>query len=457
METDADLPEWLRDAGLPNMAAQEAGEIPAGEPQDAGVPESGVTESPGEQGDLPPAASPAPPPDDQKTTHEPDLEAAALPGWLQSMRTDEGQPPEAAPSPEEAGPLAGLTGLLSADQGTSHLPGQATRPLHLKITANQRLHADLLHNLVEMEGQARPLPKRPALASQQIQRWIIAVVLILAVLWPVLMDGNPAVLDAYTEEAAELNRLVSQLSPDAKVLVAFDYEPAFAPEMEAAAAPVMDHLMLRGASLTIVSTTPTGPVLAERFLNKTLAGHQYTGGVQYINLGFIPGGAAGLLSLVEAPQRTVPYTIDGVAAWETSAAPALPPLQGVRSFEDFSMVLVLVDDPDLARIWIEQASPRQADEAKHTILTMVSSAQAEPLLNPYYLSNPRQLHGFAAGLRGGAAYARMTGRESGVQDYWDAFGVGLFVMAIILVIGAVLHASTLPGQAPAVEKDEEMP
>jgi hypothetical protein len=459
VEPASSLPDWLRELGLTDPASQEAGEIEQAKPLDAAGLESTSPGEPAEQEDLTAEASPDTPIGEEHTPSEPVLfEDTAPPGGQPPVLSDEGGSPEPAPDQEEAGPLAGLAGLLSADSSQSRLPGQATRPLHLKITANQRLHADLLRSLVEMEGQPRPLPKHPKLSSQRAQRWVIALVLILAVLWPLMKQGSPASLEtAYTEEVAELNRLVSQLSPEAKVLVAFDYEPAFAPEIEAAAAPVLDHLMLQGASLAFVSTTPLGPVLAERFMEGPLAIHQYTRGDQYINLGFIPGGAAGLLSLVESPKSTVPYTIEGVAAWGTDQAPALPPLEGVHSLEDFSLVLVLVDDPDLARVWIEQVSPRQGEQVNPITLVMVTSAQAEALLQPYYQSNPRQLHGFASGLRGGVAYTLMTGRERGIQEYWDAFGVGLFVIAVVLVIGAVLHASTLPAQTTPAEKGEGRP
>jgi hypothetical protein len=446
-ETPADLPGWLRDLGQPDKPEQRAG----------GSPESAGEQPAGEQGrgEEIPEEPDIPAPSEEEPRPEAEPEQADLPGWLQRASQDAEPASQEAVQPEDTGPLAGLTGLLLAEQGLSRLPGQATRPLHLKVSANQRLHADLLRSLLEEEGQARPVPKRPVPTSQRIQRWLIALVLILAVLWPVLRGGRPAALDTYNEEAAELNRLVSQLPPNARVLLACDYEPAFSAEIEAAAAPVLDHLLLRGATLAIVSTTPTGPVLAERYLHSFQDRHPLASGVQYVNLGFIPGGAAGLLSLVEMPARTVPYTIDGVAAWGTADSPALPPLQGVGSFEDFSLVLVLVDDPDLARAWIEQVAPRLASGESTTALTMVASAQAEPLLTPYYLGEPRLLHGFIAGLRGGVAYARMTGREGLAQDYWQAFEVGVFVMASILVVGAVLHATTLSGQAPAAGKREE--
>jgi hypothetical protein len=276
----------------------------------------------------------------------------------------------------------------------------------------------------------------------------------LSVLWPLLTGSQRTQLPGYTEEAAEVNRLINQLPTSARVLLAFEYDPGLSAEMDTVAAPVLDHLMLRGAYLSVVSTSPTGPILAERFLKNIMALHNYRSGIQYVNLGFIPGGPAGLLSFVENPPRALPETLDGFAAWESPAHPALPPLQGVQDILDFSMILIIVDNPDTARMWVEQLQPKLSAAQSLTPIVMVTSAQIEPLVQPYYESDPRQVDGYVAGLRGGAAYARLTGRGGLPRLYWDAFGVGVFVAAVLLIVGGVLniYSVALP---PSTQKKSE--
>jgi hypothetical protein len=228
------------------------------------------------------------------------------------------------------------------------------------------------------------------------------------------------------------------LPPGAQILAVFDYQPGLSGEMDAAAEAVVDHLMLRGAPLALVATSPTGPMLAERFLAQIAASHGYTRNEQYVNLGFLAGGPTGLLSFVQHPQRTLPYTLDGVNAWEI---PGLSPLAGINRVSDFGLVLVLTDDPFFARAWVEQVQPFLGDGAgRVTPLVMVLSAQSEPLVRPYYEASPRQVQGLVVGLRGGAAYNRLTGREGLANAYWSAFSTGQSVAAVIVILGGLYGA-----------------
>lgn len=60
-----------------------------------------------------------------------------------------------------------------------------------------------------------------------------------------------------------------------------------------------------------------------------------------------------------------------------------------------------------------------------------------------------------AGLRGGASYARLNGREELVRSYWDSFGVGLF-MAVLLMLVAGLIYSTYPLLTRPSKPDSEV-
>jgi hypothetical protein len=378
---------------------------------------------------------------------EPDLTPAELPDWLESMRPVETATPvareEDADALEIAGPLAGLSGVLAAEPGVTRHQKDSVYLPKLQLTSEQRAHINLLKELVTGEGKPSPIPKQSVISSQNILRWAIALVLIIAILWPAIITEQQVPLPTFSQETRDVNSLINNLPEQARLLVAFDYQPGLAAEMDSTAAAVMDHLMLRGAYLTLVSTSPTGPLVAERFLSQTQSTHSYSKGEQYINMGYIPGGAAGLLSMAVSPQRTIPYTTDGVAAWATSDHNALPPLEGIAGVADFSMVLVIVDDPDVARAWVEQVQPYLDSDAEETPLVMVVSAQAEPLIRPYYQATPKQLQGIVSGMRGGASYDRLTGRESLPSKYWDAFSTGLSMAAVLIAVGGVVNAASV--------------
>lgn len=455
-----DLPDWILEVG------EEAEQIPQRQ-EDAFPPSAEVTQ--GEIGleeigqpepeqswsgmDFPQAEPQVLP------SAEPGLEPASVPDWLESMRPILlGVPSPVSSQPvepvESTGPLAGLRGVLAADALLSRSHGPATRPTKLRVSANQLVHVDLLKELVESEGKAQPLSQKRAISSEHVLRWGIALALCLAVLWSILSPGQPAPLPIYQEETAELNRLIEQLPTDGRVLVAFDYQPGLFAELDTAAYAVIDHLMGQGAYLTLVSSTTMGPILAERFVEGMPSTHQYTAGVQYVNLGYIPGGTAGLVSLIGNLPRTLPYTIEGEVAWGSGSQPRLPPLEGIENIGDYALILVLVDDPDVARAWVEQLTPLFSGSFTQGSLGMVTSAQLEPVVRPYFDANPRQVHGFVAGLRGGASYARLNGRDNSERSFWDPFGMGLVVAVLLMLVGALFY-STYPMLArPAKPKSE---
>lgn len=372
---------------------------------------------------------------------EPEISRAEIPSWLESMRPVEDAAPLAPVEEEDeqqvesAGPLAGLRGVLSAEPDIARVQKPPAYSIKLHVTENQHSHADLLKTMLAEEGQPQPIAGPAMISPQHLLRAVIGLLLIVAVSWPVLTGTQQAPLPTFAPETAAVNRLISQLPNQARVLTSFDYEPGLTGEMDAAAAAVVDHLMLRGAYLTLVSTSPTGPIVAERFLSNTQSEHNYNRLEHYINLGFISGGPAGLLSFAATPQRIMPYTLDGNFAWGEN----LPPLQGIERLADFDMVLVITDNPNVARIWVEQVQPYLVSGESMVPLVMVTSAQAEPLVRPYYQGASSQVQGIVSGLQGGGAYALLTGRGGLVRQYWDAFSLGLWVAAVLVVSGGVIN------------------
>ena len=212
-------------------------------------------------------------------------------------------------------------------------------------------------------------------------------------------------------------------------MIAFDYQPASAGELHSAAASVVDHLMEKDTNLTLLSTEPTGPALAEYFLETTQARHGYLHTQQYINLGFLPGGSAGLLSFIVAPEQIIPLAFDGSNAWGS------PPLENVSSIQDFAMILVITDDPNTAKIWIEQVGTVLTD----TSLTMVVSAQVEPLIQPYFRSSPQLVSGYVSGVIDSINYEGITQRPNLATERWLPFNIGIIISVSTIFIGGLAN------------------
>jgi len=160
----------------------------------------------------------------------------------------------------------------------------------------------------------------------------------------------------------------------------------------------------------------------------TQSGHNYQDGQQMLNLGYLPGGAAGVLGFAKSPQKTVPVAVDGSPAWVS------PALQGVNNISDFAAVILLSDDGENARIWIEQL---EADNSLgNTSFIVVSSGQSGPMILPYVQSG--QVDGIVTGLDNDASIEQFNGGRPGLaRGYWDAYGFGLLAAVAIIVIGTI--------------------
>jgi hypothetical protein len=321
--------------------------------------------------------------------------------------------------------LAGLSDVLPAEPDIIHFGTRSVPVTGFQISTAQKNYAKMLKSMVEEETGAPPVIRRQVALPQQFLRWVIAVLIMLVVFAGVWINaaGFDLPIDYAmpnsvipVEERAVIP-LMEGLDQNSQVLLAFDYQPGYSGEIEAAAEAVLHHLFLRGAKVSIISTQATGPDIAARFLQTKLS---ITQG-QYTDLGYLTGGAAGLANFAAAP----------------TAAVANSPVQDIRQY---AMVLVITDDPDLARTWIEQVQTRldPNQNGTGTPLVMVLSAQAEPLIYPFFQSNPKQVSGIVAGVVGGAIYEhQVTGISGTAEGYWFTYNLTMQI-AVVLIAGISL-------------------
>ncbi len=172
-----------------------------------------------------------------------------------------------------------------------------------------------------------------------------------------------------------------------------------------------------------------------------LAERNYQRGKQYIDLGYLPGGLAGVYDFAQNPIAVMPLDVDGSQVWQTA------PLQGVTHFSDFAAIIILTDSAEAGRVWIEQAGPLRGTAP----LVIVSSSQAGPMLMPYVASG--QVNGLINGLNDASKVEQANGQPGLARVYWDAYSVGLLLAAMMILLGGLWN---LVGglQARHTEKEE---
>jgi len=184
-------------------------------------------------------------------------------------------------------------------------------------------------------------------------------------------------------------------------------------------------------------------MLAERLITGPLAGHGYQKSVQYLNLGYLPGGQMGIRAFAQNPRVTSPMDTTFTSAWTGT------PLEGITSLSQFSAIVLITDDADSARTWIEQTQSVRGSIP----FVVVSSAQAAPMIQPYFASG--QISGQVAGLYGGAIFEQYNnGRPGTAAAYWDSYSLGM-LLAMALILGGGLWNLFLGLRDRTSERDLE--
>lgn len=362
---------------------------------------------------------------------EEEVEPAVLPAWMQNLRPIETPLQSSSAASEETvreGPLAGIEGaLVGANLGAAfEKPAMYTNKV--QITDRQSLRAELLLNLLSEPGEVKTTEETKKPARSKWLKWatsLIMLVILFAVL--VLAPGTSLLPAIFPPETANAYRLVSELSSDKPVLIAADFEAGLSGEVGFAAQSLLEHLMLRNIPLAVLSTNSVGSTLMNEMLAKSQGlVSSYDASTQVVNFGYLAGASIGMQGLTSDLRAALPYDQNLEQAWTH------PVLQNVKSLADLGALVVVTDDADTGRYWIEQVQPA----LNGVPLILVTSAQAAPMLQPYYASG--QASAVVSGISGGSAYEQMMKLPGNSSYFFGAYQVMVLAVAAMLLVGGLV-------------------
>lgn len=364
----------------------------------------------------------------QPSPEEPAADASSAQPWLQpDFAGEDDVPPEldedvdagiadTTDIPVAAGRLvSGIQGLIEPIR-VATVPGEGNGEPPIPEAAVEVLDADRLRRMRALmteepllaagsfgaTSQASSLPSR-----RHVSLWIPWVFLVIgmAVAIPVFLQVTrttgtalawPGVRAAYAA--------IESLPPQATVQVFWAYDPATAGELDLLSAPIVRHLLDKGARLRIVSLLPNGPATARRLLaavhDEPSQIRKGTGDAPVDLPRFLPGGVMVLPALGQ---------------------------------EHADLAVVFAAQAEDAQAWLEQVAPRN-----HVPIVAATGAGADPLLRPYLASG--QLTGLVSGYDGAATYTSMLdelptrAREQQLQI--QLVGQNLATVAFLLLIVA---------------------
>lgn len=284
-------------------------------------------------------------------------------------------------------------------------------PQALNLTREESDQADLLSTIITDEKADHPVARRTYKVGVQWLNMLFLLILVVGISLALFTGGTAGLAQPQLSTGgAALMAWVDDLPEDADLLLVFDYQPAYASEMSLVAEPILTSLTGRTGRVTVASSVASGPLLADELLTGA--------GLTYTDIGYFPMASYGAFGVAT-----------GLSTGQM--APGLPKPAQAMLGRGYDAVLVLSDNFEGAQTWIEQITAR----APETSLGVLATSQAAPLLQPYFESG--QIVGVLSGFSDAVALGDLSDSESSLGPRWRAYQVGVLILMVALILGAV--------------------
>lgn len=314
-----------------------------------------------------------------------------------------------------------LPGVSQAIPAAAVRPGQPGLTSEVVINQGQRDKINLLRTLVAADDEksaidrtlesledeagligATPVVKTRPRRRFKIDRLLIAVLLAAAVILPFVVPvariGNlpPAQFKAGSRQQMALDRL-QRLQAGDLALIAVEYGPTGAGELDSLLEALLRHVFIRGARPIVTGSNPVGLLHARQIVEEIGAesgflaaigrqGQPLVANLDYYVTRYLAGEAVGLRDFSQNLPVVLATDIQG-----------LPTNLSLQSITDIKLVAVVAERGDDVRNWAEQVIA-----AGRLPLVIAASASAGPLAEPYVA--PNSSNGLLVGYRDAYTY-----------------------------------------------------
>lgn len=338
-----------------------------------------------------------------------------------------------APADIPGDPLEGIESPLPIEASLT-LPHRATATGRVSTVETDRYDAELFGQIASERASLREARHAVAQPKERVlPRWgrtVLYAFVLLAALVPRLTGMQTATWIQPRECVATTVRALDVLDENSTVLVAVEYGPTYAGELNPLALAALRHLARRNVRTVALCTQASGVGIAEGlFARITEETSDYAYGERHAILGYVLGQNVALRMLSAPLSQT--FVTDHVAHLSLSE---LPVTRGLNSIRDFDAIVVLADDANIVRQWIEQVGERS-----EVALYALVSAKAEPALVPY--TSSKQLAGLIGGAIGAAEYEVAVGGLKQATRSMDAYVALFLVLLCAVAISNVVQVS----------------
>lgn len=369
----------------------------------------------------------------------------------------------------DSGPLAGVTGGLSiAPQATAL--GELSAITQLTVSDYQAERITLLEGVLDLAEQRRralgldedaealeaPTPTQQRRHTRaRFDRFLISIILLAVMIGPFVTDALHVAEDAdksaFSAQQQAIPEAVNTIQPGDYVLVAFEFGPTSAGELNTLAEAVLRDILSRRGVPIILSTNPLGTINARRVIENLADDIALLDAVErdaplrsredYVLLPYVSGGIVGIRGLIRNEQI-------GAAIFATDADGEKTELDfGAIDPTDFAFVVVAGGGIEDIRNWAEQFDVPGLP--KYALMT----AGAEPLATSYVRDAEAGYQGYLAGYRDTYRYNQLRNsrtREAfempddvDIPDpeisQWHSMALGAIVASGLIGLGAVFN------------------
>jgi len=197
---------------------------------------------------------------------------------------------------------------------------------------------------------------------------------------------------------------IDALKENDKVLLSFEYGPSTMPEIHPAAIALLNHLFSKDVKVYAVALWPDGNFMATNAFNDVADKYGKEYGIDYVNLGYKPGGEAVVKGLA-SDIRTM-YTVDLLG----NSIDSIEMMKDVYNLLDLDFIFSLSAGYPGSKEWVQFA----CDPLGIPMSTCCTSIQVTDII-PYVQND--QIKGILSGMPGAAEYEQL------VQDALDERGI----------------------------------
>jgi len=188
---------------------------------------------------------------------------------------------------------------------------------------------------------------------------------------------------------------IEALKKNDKVLVSFEYGPSTMPEIHPSAIALLNHLFSKDVKVYAVALWPDGNFMATNAFNAVADKYGKEYGIDYVNLGYKPGGEAVVKGLA-SDIRTM-YTVDLLG----NSIDSIEMMKDVYNLLDLDFIFSLSAGYPGSKEWVQFA----CDPLGIPMSTGCTSIQVTDII-PYVEND--QIKGILSGMPGAAEYEQLV-------------------------------------------------